>query len=81
VITFHSGEDRPVKQRFALLARDCVCDPKPPVCRCGWHPQVRLPRRNGWTAGPAELARNPRARSARLRVAVRNDLPLLPLPS
>ncbi len=78
VITFHSGEDRRVKRWFALLRQDCVCEPKGPTCTCGWHAQVRLPQGKGWTAGPDELARNPRARSARLRVAERLDVPLLP---
>ncbi len=77
VITFHSGEDRRVKQWFALLRRDCLCEPKGPACTCGWEPQVRLPKGKGWTASPEELARNPRARSARLRVAERLDTPLM----
>lgn len=77
VITFHSGEDRRVKQWFALLRRDCLCEPKGPTCTCGWEAQVRLPKGKGWTASPEELARNPRARSARLRVAERLDTPLM----
>ncbi len=80
VITFHSGEDRRVKRWFALLRRDCICEPKGPTCTCGWHPQVRLPSGKGWTAAPDEIAANPRARSARLRVAERLDAPLLPVP-
>ncbi len=80
VITFHSGEDRRVKRWFARLRRDCLCEPKGPTCTCGWIPQVRLPKGKGWTAAPDELARNSRARSARLRVAERLDTPLLPVP-
>lgn len=80
VITFHSGEDRRVKRWFALLRRDCICEPHGPVCTCRWEPQVRLPKGKGWTAEPDELARNPRARSARLRVAERLDTPLMAPP-
>lgn len=80
VITFHSGEDRPVKRRFVELARDCVCDPRQPVCTCSWQPLVSLPRSRGWTASPDEIDANPRARSARLRVAVRLPTPNQRLP-
>lgn len=80
LITFHSGEDRPVKRRLARLAVDCLCPPSAPICQCSWEPQLRLVRRKGWTAGPQELAENPRARSARLRVAERTDHPHQPLP-
>ena len=71
VITFHSGEDRPVKHRFADLARDCVCPPRDPICTCDAVAQVRLPSPRGVTASSEEIALNPRARSARLRVAER----------
>jgi 16S rRNA (cytosine1402-N4)-methyltransferase len=77
VITFHSGEDRRVKRWFALLRSDCHCEPKGPTCTCGWEPQVRLPKGKGWSAEEDELARNPRSRSARLRVAERLDTPLM----
>ena len=69
VITFHSLEDRIVKRTLAELARGCVCPPEFPVCVCGKKPQVRLVTRKPVTAGGAELEENPRARSAKLRVA------------
>jgi len=69
VITFHSGEDRAVKQYFAGLARECTCPPSLPVCVCDGQPQVRLLPRRGIAPGADEMAANPRARSARLRVA------------
>ena len=69
VITFHSLEDRIVKRTLAELARGCVCPPEFPVCVCGRKPQVRLVTRKPITADGAELEENPRARSAKLRVA------------
>ncbi len=71
VITFHSGEDRRVKRRFAALRKGCVCPPSSPVCICGRLPVLAVPRGTGTTAGDLELAANARARSARLRVAER----------
>ena len=71
VITFHSLEDRIVKSALAEAARGCICPPKLPVCVCGRKPKVRLTPRKPITAGPEELAENPRARSAKLRVAER----------
>jgi 16S rRNA (cytosine1402-N4)-methyltransferase len=68
VITFHSGEDRPVKQRFVALSRGCICPPSSPICTCGRTPQAKLIRRKGYVASAEETARNPRARTARLRV-------------
>ena len=67
VITFHSLEDRMVKQAFASLCRGCTCPPDFPVCVCGKTPRGALPQK---AAEPSaeELERNPRARSARLRV-------------
>ena len=62
-------EDRIVKRTLAELARGCVCPPEFPVCVCGKKPQVRLVTRKPVTAGGAELEENPRARSAKLRVA------------
>ncbi|HEX4903647.1 MAG TPA: 16S rRNA (cytosine(1402)-N(4))-methyltransferase RsmH [Acidimicrobiales bacterium] len=70
VITYHSGEDRIVARRFRdAAADDCVCPPGSGACRCGGAPSVRLVPRKAVTASEDELAANPRARSARLRVA------------
>ncbi len=71
VITFHSLEDRIVKSAMAEAARGCICPPKLPVCVCGRTPKVKLTPKKPIVAGPDELARNPRARSAKLRVAER----------
>lgn len=68
VITFHSLEDRIVKEYFAGLVRGCTCPPEFPICVCGKTPQARLLSRKPKTAGEAELMSNPRARSAKLRV-------------
>jgi 16S rRNA (cytosine1402-N4)-methyltransferase len=70
VITFHSLEDRIVKQFFADKSRDCICPPKLPVCTCGGHKaEVILVNRKPVTAGENECLNNHRARSAKLRVA------------
>ena len=68
VITFHSLEDRIVKLAMADAAKGCTCPPSFPVCVCGKKPQVRLVSRKPIVAGEEELERNPRARSAKLRV-------------
>ncbi len=67
VITFHSLEDRMVKQRFASLCRGCTCPPDFPVCVCGKVPFAEPVFRRPKTAGEQELSENPRARSAKLR--------------
>ena len=69
VITFHSLEDRIVKRTLADLARGCVCPPEFPVCVCGRTPRLKILTRKPVTASEAELAENPRSRSAKLRVA------------
>ena len=71
VITFHSLEDRIVKNAMAEAAKGCTCPPEFPICICGKKPTLRLVSRKPITAGDAELARNPRARSAKLRVGER----------
>jgi 16S rRNA (cytosine1402-N4)-methyltransferase len=71
VVSFHSLEDRIVKRFFAAQARGCVCPPEFPVCVCGKEPTLRLVTRKAVRPAPAETAENPRAGSARLRVAVK----------
>ena len=73
VITFHSLEDRIVKQTMKELATGCTCPPNFPVCVCGNRPKIRLVSRKPIISGEAELAENPRARSAKLRVAEKCD--------
>ncbi len=68
VITFHSLEDRIVKSAMAAAAKGCTCPPNFPVCVCGKKPQVKLITRKPIVSGEEELARNPRARSAKLRI-------------
>ncbi len=68
VITFHSLEDRIVKNAMASAAKGCTCPPNFPVCVCGKTPQVKLITRKPIVSGDEELARNPRARSAKLRI-------------
>lgn len=69
IITFHSLEDRIVKQTFAELASGCVCPKNLPVCVCGKKPEIRLVNKKPILPSAAELEENPRARSAKLRVA------------
>ncbi len=68
VITFHSLEDRIVKNGMGEAARGCTCPPAFPVCVCGKKPKVKLVTRKPVVSGEEELQRNPRARSAKLRV-------------
>ena len=69
VISFHSLEDRVIKQTMQALATGCTCPPNFPVCVCGKKPKMKLISRKPIVSGEAELAYNPRARSAKLRVA------------
>ena len=69
VISYHSLEDRIVKRFVARESRDCIEDPLPPVCTCGHRAQLRAVIKGVVTAGPDEVRRNRRARSAKLRVA------------
>lgn len=71
VITFHSLEDRIVKNAMQDAAKGCTCPPEFPVCVCGKKPQVKIITRKPIVSDSAELERNPRARSAKLRVAQR----------
>ena len=69
VISFHSLEDRIIKKTLQELATGCTCPPEFPVCVCGKKPKMKLITRKPVVSGPAELTYNPRARSAKLRVA------------
>ena len=69
VISFHSLEDRIVKNGMAEFAKGCTCPPDFPVCVCGKSPQIKLITRKPIVSGAKELEENPRARSAKLRVA------------
>ena len=69
VITFHSLEDRIVKTGLADFAKGCICPPDFPVCVCGRKPQVRLVNKKPILPSEQEIQENPRARSAKLRVA------------
>ncbi|MGI6238160.1 MAG: 16S rRNA (cytosine(1402)-N(4))-methyltransferase RsmH [Christensenellales bacterium] len=71
VITFHSLEDRIVKNTFRMLANPCTCPKEMPICVCGKQPLIKLVTRKPITASPEELSQNPRARSASLRVVER----------
>ena len=71
VLSYHSLEDRIVKRFFQAERRGCVCPPELPVCVCGRNPRLRLVTRPSLTPTDAEIAANPRARSARLRAAER----------
>lgn len=69
VITFHSLEDRLVKRCFQRLQNPCTCPPKAPICTCGKKPVVEILAHGAVAPTEEEVARNPRARSAKLRVA------------
>jgi 16S rRNA (cytosine1402-N4)-methyltransferase len=69
VISFHSLEDRRVKRFLAARAQGCICPPDLPICACGREPEAELVSRRAIAPTPGEIAANPRARSARLRVA------------
>lgn len=71
VITFHSLEDRMVKQAFASYIKGCTCPPDFPVCVCGKKPEGRLVFRKPVAPSPEEVENNPRSRSAKLRVVER----------
>lgn len=69
VITFHSLEDRIIKQTFAELAKGCTCPPQLPICVCGKKPQLK--KVGNIVPSAAEVEENPRSRSARLRYAIK----------
>jgi 16S rRNA (cytosine1402-N4)-methyltransferase len=68
-ISFHSLEDRRVKRFLVARAQGCICPPDLPICACGREPEAELVSRRAIAPTPGEIAANPRARSARLRVA------------
>ena len=74
VISFHSLEDRIVKQYFRRESTDCLCPPKQPVCTCGHKATIVEITRRPIVAGEAEVKQNPRARSAKLRVAQKKHM-------
>lgn len=74
IISFHSLEDRIVKQFFHRESRDCICPPEQPVCVCGHQATIREIARHPLQATEAEIKENPRARSARLRVAEKLEM-------
>ena len=69
IITFHSLEDRIVKHYFQQESKDCICPPELPVCQCGHKATIRIVKPNFTVPGENEVKTNPRARSAKLRVA------------
>ena len=69
VLSYHSLEDRIAKRRFVEAATGCLCPPDLPICACGRTPSVRMLTRGAERPLPEEIDRNPRARSAKLRVA------------
>ena len=73
VITFHSLEDRIVKRCFRTLEHPCICPPKAPICTCGRKPEVKVLGGGAIAPTAEETERNPRARSAKLRVAEKLD--------
>jgi len=69
IISFHSLEDRIVKEYFRRESRDCICPPRQPVCTCGHKATLKEITRKPIIPGEAEIAANPRSRSAKLRIA------------
>jgi mraW methylase family len=68
ILTFHSLEDRMVKQKFAGYCQGCTCPPEFPVCVCGKKPRAKLINRKPIEADAEELAQNSRSKSAKLRI-------------
>jgi 16S rRNA (cytosine1402-N4)-methyltransferase len=71
VISFHSLEDRIVKEQFRTLSRTCICPPGTPVCVCHHTPSLQILTKRPITPKPDEIRQNPRSRSAKLRVAMK----------
>ena len=68
IITFHSLEDRIVKNTFRYLERDCICDPRAPICTCDKVSKIKVLTRKPILPSQEEIDQNPRSRSAKLRV-------------
>jgi len=71
VISYHSLEDRTVKDFFKQESRDCVCPPELPLCQCGHKKTLKIITKKPIVPTDQEMTQNPRSRSAKLRVAVR----------
>jgi len=71
IISFHSREDRIVKQAFKREAKGCVCPDRQPICTCGRKPRLKILTKKPVTPGKEEIRANPRSRSAKLRAAER----------
>ena len=71
IISFHSLEDRIVKEQFRTLSRACICPPKTPICVCHHTPTLQILTKRPIVPTPDEIRRNPRSRSAKLRVAMK----------
>ena len=71
IISFHSLEDRIVKEQFRALSRNCICPPKTPICVCQHTPTLEILTKRPIVPTPAEIRRNPRSRSAKLRIAMK----------
>lgn len=71
IISFHSLEDRIVKEQFRTLSRSCICPPKTPICVCNHTPTLEVLTKRPTVPTPDEIRRNPRSRSAKLRVAMK----------
>ncbi|MEK9174157.1 MAG: 16S rRNA (cytosine(1402)-N(4))-methyltransferase RsmH [Patescibacteria group bacterium] len=71
IISFHSGEDKRVKEFFQQQAKGCICPREFPICICGLTPTIRIITRKVITPTDEEVKENPRARSAKLRIAVK----------
>ncbi len=73
VISFHSLEDRITKQYFKGESRDCICQPAQPICTCSHKASITIKTKKPITASEKELKENPRARSAKLRIAIKKE--------
>lgn len=71
IISFHSLEDRLVKNALRKWNRDCLCPPRTPTCQCGWSRKVKMLTKKPLSPSPSEVRDNPRARSAKLRAVER----------